>query len=169
VLQWLDRNGVDSKTVNFVQMPLGTAVTALQASHIDAIDLVEPLFTRWKAELTDLGTPLSAVADGRPVEIFGTVATKNFIEANSVVVRAAADALRMAARWANDPRNSREAAVTIADFTKVDSASVSAYPRLHFGERLDPALIQPSIDMMAKYAFLPRAFPAGDLFANLPG
>jgi hypothetical protein len=37
--------------------------------------------------------------------------------------------------------------------------------RLEFTDRLDPALIQPIIDVTARYGFLPQSFPAASLFA----
>jgi NitT/TauT family transport system substrate-binding protein len=166
VLQWLDNNGVDSKSVNFIEMPLQAALAALEGGHLDAATLVEPLFTRSKAELVDLGTPFAAVADGKPVQIFGTVATKGFVDENLDVVQRAAGALRRAARWANDPRNSKEAAAIVAGYTKIDITSVNAYPRLRFAENLDARYIQPSISMMAKYGFLSHDFAATDLFAS---
>jgi NitT/TauT family transport system substrate-binding protein len=169
VLQWLDRNGVDSKSVNFIEMSLASALGALEAGHLDAVDLIEPLFTRSKAEVIDLGTPFSAVADGKPVQIFGTIATKAFVDANPDIVRRAEGALRQAAKWANDPRNHSEAAVIIAGFTKIDLASVNAYPRMRFAERLDASFVQPPIDMLAKYGFLSRDFAAAELFAAMPG
>jgi NitT/TauT family transport system substrate-binding protein len=163
VLQWLDRSGVDSKSVNFIQMPLANAVTALQTGHVDAIDLVEPLYSRWKSDLIDLGTPFAAVADGKPVQIFGTVATKSFIDANLDLVKRLGGALRQAAHWANDSRNRREAAAIISDFTKVDVEAINAYPRLRFAESIDVATIQPAIDMLAKYGFISRSFAASEL------
>ena len=169
VLQWLDRNGVDSKSVNFIEMPLPSALSALEAGHLDAVNLIEPLFTRSKAEVIDLGTPFSAIANGRAVQIFGTIATKTLIEANPDVVKRAAGALRQAAKWANDPRNRSEAAAIISTFTKIDAASVNAYPRLRFAEKLDASFVQPPIDMLAKYGFLSHGFPATELFASIAG
>jgi NitT/TauT family transport system substrate-binding protein len=166
VLNWIDRNGGDSKTVNFIEMPMASTIAALQTGHIDAIDLIEPLYTRNKNDLTVLGTPFSAVADGKPVQIFGTVVTKPFADANPNIVRRAALALRAAAHWANDSRNHSEAAAIISGYTKVDAAAVDAYPRERFAETNDPAFVQPVIDMMARYEFLQRSFPATELFSG---
>jgi NitT/TauT family transport system substrate-binding protein len=166
VLQWLDRNGVDSKSVNFIEMALQSALAAMEAGHLDAVDLIEPLFSRSKAELIDLGTPFAAVADGKPVQIFGTVATKSFIEANPDLITRAAGALRQAARWANDPRNHSEAAEIIAGYTKIDVAAINSYPRLRFADANNPSYLQPPIDMLAKYGFLSHGFPATELLAS---
>ena len=38
--------------------------------------------------------------------------------------------------------------------------------RLSFAEHLDPAEMQPIIDAGARYGFLPKTFPAGDLFLS---
>ncbi len=44
---------------------------------------------------------------------------------------------------------------------------VKAIPRVQWGDALTPGLVQPVIDVMAKYAVLPQRFPAQDLF--VPG
>jgi ABC-type nitrate/sulfonate/bicarbonate transport system substrate-binding protein len=147
-------------------MALQSALAAMEAGHLDAVDLIEPLFSRSKAELIDLGTPFAAVADGKPVQIFGTVATKSFIEANPDLITRAAGALRQAARWANDPRNHSEAAEIIAGYTKIDVAAITSYPRLRFAEANNPSYLQPPIDMLAKYGFLSHSFPATELLAS---
>jgi NitT/TauT family transport system substrate-binding protein len=165
VLNWIDRNGGDSKSVNFIEMPMASTIAALQTGHIDAIDLIEPLYTCNKNDLTSLGNPFAAVADGKPVQIFGTVVTKTFADANPDVIKRAVVAMRAAAHWANDARNHSEAAAIISGYTKVDAAAVDAYPRERFAESNDPAYVQPVIDMMAKYDFLSRSFPASELFA----
>jgi NitT/TauT family transport system substrate-binding protein len=164
VLAWLDKSGVDAKSVMFVEMPLPTAVAAMQAGHVDAVDLVEPLYTLSKDAVIDLGTPLGAVAERKPVQIFATIAQKSFVAANPDAVARVASALRASARWANDPRNHAEAATIVAGYTKVDAATVNAYPRLRFAESNDAALVQPSIDMLARYAFIAHGFGAAELF-----
>src|SRR5207248_11458930 len=39
--------------------------------------------------------------------------------------------------------------------------------RVIYGERLDPSLMQPIISVAARYGIIPKAFPAGDMIADL--
>lgn len=143
---------------------LGAAAGSMVASLVRP-----PAYAQASKTLRYGMAPAEDSALGKPVQIFGTIATKAFVDANPDVVSRAAGALRLAAKWANDPRNHSEAAVIISSFTKIDPAYVNAYPRLHFAEKLDVSFVQPPIDMLAKYGFLSRDFPATELFATIPG
>jgi hypothetical protein len=39
--------------------------------------------------------------------------------------------------------------------------------RVIYGERLDPSLMQPIISVAARYGIIRKAFPAGDVVADL--
>ena len=70
-----------------------------------------------------------------------------------------------AAKWANTPKNFGEAATLLAAFTKVEPAIIAGYPRLAFAEANSPGLIQPVVDMLAKYTYIDHGFSAAALFA----
>ncbi len=53
----------------------------------------------------------------------------------------------------------------LSTLTKLDPAVLAGYPRIAYAEANNPGLLQPVIDMMAKYAFIPKAFPASELLA----
>jgi hypothetical protein len=53
----------------------------------------------------------------------------------------------------------------LATYTKIDAAVIGGYPRIAFAESNSPALVQPVIDMLARYTFIPHGFSASELFA----
>ena len=70
-----------------------------------------------------------------------------------------------AAHWYNtDPAGSVQA---VAELTKQDPAVVAKSVRSIFGETIEPALLQPVIDVGARYAMLKRSFPASEIIAQL--
>jgi NitT/TauT family transport system substrate-binding protein len=167
VLAWIDKNGGDWKSVNFVEMPPPQMPEAIVAKRIDGAAIVEPIFTRAKADLTDLGTNYSAANDGKPFQTLGIVAAKDWGDKNTPLAKKVAGAIHTAAKWANDPKNHDECATILGQITKIEPAVIAGYPRLMFAEANSPGLVQPIIDLMFKYEFLPKTFPATELF--VPG
>jgi ABC-type nitrate/sulfonate/bicarbonate transport system substrate-binding protein len=84
---------------------------------------------------------------------------------NAATAKNVAGAIHEAAKWANNPKNFAEAGTLLATFTKVDPAIIAGYPRLAFGESNNPGLIQPVVDLLAKYPYIPRGFSAAELLA----
>jgi NitT/TauT family transport system substrate-binding protein len=165
VLAWIEKNGADWKTVNFIEMPPPQMAAAITAKRIDGGAIVEPFFTSSKDDLFNLGYNYSAVNDNKAFQTLGVAASKDWFAKNAATGKKIAGAIHEAAKWANNPKNHAECATLLATFTKVDPAIIAGYPRLSFAESNNPGLLQPVIDMLAKYTFIPHGFAAGDLFA----
>jgi ABC-type nitrate/sulfonate/bicarbonate transport system substrate-binding protein len=77
------------------------------------------------------------------------------------VVKRFQKAMFATAAWANKNR-----ALSAQSLTKATKIVVEpAMKRTTYGEKLDPALMQPLIDATAKYGTLKSSFPAIDLVA----
>ena len=165
VLAWIDKNGGDWKTVNFIEMPPPQMAAAIGAKRIDGGAIVEPFFTASKNDLNNLGYNYSAVNDNKPFQTLGIAASKDWFDKNAATGKRVAAVIHEAAKWANNPKNFAEAATLLATFTKVEPAIIAGYPRLAFAESNNPGLLQPVIDVLAKYTFISHGFAAGELFA----
>jgi NitT/TauT family transport system substrate-binding protein len=162
VLQWIDKNGGDSKSVNFTEIPPAQQASAILAHRVDGSALVEPFYARARNDVDSIGYNYEAVAEGKPFQTLGIVGNATWLAQNGGVARKLADALHEAARWAN--RNHDEAARLLATFTKIDLAVIQTIPRMLFAEINNAAYVQPVIDMMAHYGVLAKTFAANDLF-----
>jgi len=165
-LAWIDENGGDSKSVNFVELPPPQQGAAIVAKRIDGAVIVEPFFTGAKNDVLYLGPTYSAVNDDKPFQTLGIAGSKTWVDANPTTARKVASAIHTAARWANNPKNHADAATILAQYTKVDPSVINAYPRLAFAERNSAGLVQPVVDLLARYTIIAKAFPAGELFAT---
>lgn len=165
LLQWLDVNGADSKSVHMVEVPPLSAGIAVTTGRIDAAILNEPHVSDAKGTLRPIGLTYSMVAGGKPFQTTGVVVNKPWADANLPLVRRLAGVVRESAQWAN--RNPDQAATLISKLMKIELDVVKAIPRVQWGESPSPALVQPVIDVMAKYAVLPQRFPAQEVF--VPG
>jgi len=162
LLLWLDTNGGDSKSMHVVEVPPLAQAAAVTAGRIDAAIMNEPHFSDARGALRQVGLTYSALAGGKAFQTTGVVVNKPWADANPAAVRRFAGVVRQSAQWAN--RNPDAAATLIANLMKMDLDMVKAIPRVQWGEAPAPALVQPVIDVMAKYDVLPRTFPAQELF-----
>jgi NitT/TauT family transport system substrate-binding protein len=160
-MAWIDKNGGDSRAVSFVEIPVSTQVSALGTKRVDAAVLVEPFLVQAREQTRVIGTPYGALAPA--LLTHGWVANKGWYDANGPTVKKLLGAIRASAIWAN--RNPEATAQMLATLTKLDPDVIHRMGRLAFGETLDAGQIQPTIDASARYGFLPRAFPASELFA----
>jgi hypothetical protein len=62
--------------------------------------------------------------------------------------------------WAN--KNPQKSGEILAKYTKLEPSTIATMARVHYAEQLTPALMQPLIDVAAKYNGF-QSFPAQDL------
>jgi ABC-type nitrate/sulfonate/bicarbonate transport system substrate-binding protein len=146
-------------------MPPPQMAAAIAAKRIDGAAIVEPFFTASKNDLSNLGYNYSAVNNDKAFQTLGIVVAKEYFDKNAATAKKVAGAVHEAAKWANNPKNFAEAGTLLAAFTKVDPAIIAGYPRLAFAESNNPGLIQPVVDMLAKYTYIAHGFSAAELFA----
>jgi len=160
VENWIDKTGGDSTTVKFIEIPPAAMTAALESGRVDAIETVEPFLDEAiRAGQHNLTSGYEAVAN--EFAIGAWYCTSSYASSHPEVLRRYAQAMAESARWAN--RNPREASEILAKWTK-QQLSATIPPSL-YGERLTPALIQPLIDVSAKYRTLKATFPAEEMIA----
>jgi ABC-type nitrate/sulfonate/bicarbonate transport system substrate-binding protein len=162
-MNWLDAGGGDAKSVRFIEVPPLALAVAVQNGRVDAAIINEPHFTDAKGTVREIGLTYAAVAGGKPFQATGVTANKAWADANPSSARRFAGVIYQTAQWAN--RNPDEAAALIAKLMKIDLGVVRSIPRVQWAEAPSTALVQPVIDVMAKYAILPRRFQAQEVFA----
>jgi NitT/TauT family transport system substrate-binding protein len=155
---WIDRNGGDSSTVKFVELQYSAMPGALAAGRIDAAYFTEPWLAVAKKSARLLGYPFGAVARDFLFGSWFTMST--WASAHPDLVARFAAAIRETALWAN--ANQAKSAEILSEYTKIDPSVVATMVRVRFGDSLTPSMMQPEIDVAARYGkFVP--FPAADL------
>lgn len=162
VQAWADQNGGDSNQIKFVEMPFVEMEGALVSGRIDAALLADPNATTLLAGGKTRPFTKAFDAIAKQFLIGGWFAKTDWIAANADTVRKFVAVMRESAEWANKPANYKQSAEILEKYTKV---AVGNANRIVYAERLDPALIQPSIDTAAKYGLVKAAFPASKLIA----
>jgi NitT/TauT family transport system substrate-binding protein len=158
--EWLERNGADLASVKFVELPFPQMLPALEAGRIDAAMIAEPFYTAAKGKVRVLASPYDVVANAKPFLISAYFTTDAFASAHPDAVAKFAAAIRQAAVWAN--KNHAASADILLKYTKLDPALAASMTRAYYGEQLAPQLLQPIIDIAAKYSKFP-SFPAAKI------
>lgn len=157
---WINENGGDASSVKFIEMPYSEMPAALTAGRIDATYVAEPFFAVVKKQVRILGYTHNAVAKQFLQSAWFTSAS--WATAHPDLVRRFAAAMRESALWANQKSNHARSGEILAKYSKIDPATIATMERAQFAERLTAALIQPAIDVSAKYGGF-AAFPADRL------
>lgn len=158
-LVWLDRNGGDSKRIKFVEMPFPAMNDAVQRGTVIGAVSVEP----WLSDARDKGMRTMAPSNGIAKVFVASawVGSHSWADAHPALVAPFVASIYTAGRWGN---NNHAAAIPIVSkYTKLPPEVLAKMRHGHFAESTDLKTIQPVIDAMVTYDFIPKGFPASDL------
>jgi NitT/TauT family transport system substrate-binding protein len=160
---WIDQNGGDSTKVKFVELPFPAMQAALDTGRVDAVMIAEPFLAEAKKVDRVIGSPYDAVSKDFLVSAYFINAAWGKDHAD--LLKRFIAAMYETAAWAN--RDHVKSADLLVQYTKIDPAMVSAMTRVRYGERLSAAMLQPVVDVSAKYGGFPT-YPAQQLIYTPP-
>jgi NitT/TauT family transport system substrate-binding protein len=158
VQAWIDKNGGDSSRVKFVEIAPAEQTAGLASGRIDGACISEPYIEPAKKVGRVLANCFDAVAPLFIVSAF--FSTLEWARANVDLVRRFQSAMKESALWAN--ANHDKSADILAKASKVNPQTVRSMYRAVYTDKLDPALMQPVVDVTAKYAGIER-FPVEEM------
>ena len=165
-LAWIDKNGGDTKSVHFVELPQSAAIAAVSEHRVDGTVLHYPQVQ----EALDSGKvrAMAPVYTGvSPFFVFaGFFTSKSYAQAHPDIVRKFMQTVYRAAAYTN--KHHAETVQMMADVTKVQPEVVAKMNRVDGATGLNPKDIQPAIDVAAKYHLISRDFPAAEMLQYAP-
>jgi NitT/TauT family transport system substrate-binding protein len=159
VQAWMTANGGILRGVKFVEIPFPAMAPGLQQGRIDAAQMTEPYITAAQGTIRPLADTFDSIANRFMVT--GWVATDAWIQEHLDETRRVAAALRKANEWANVHHG--ESADILIHRAKLPSEVGKTMARVTYGTTLDPALIQPVLDVAAKFGGLPKPMSAASM------
>ena len=96
-----------------------------------------------------------------PMLLFGFFATESWLAANKDTALKFAAGIKQAAQWAN--ANQKASALLLTKFTDLAPAVANTMGRATYATTIEPAMIQPAVDYMVKYGFLPKPIDPSQL------
>jgi len=161
---WIDKNGGDSRSVKFVEVPVPEMAAAIETHRVDAAALFEPGITLAMAtgSFKVLGNTSAAVASHWLTSVW--FSTDTYVQKNPDATRRFVSAIRQGALWSNSHR--AESSVILAKYTKLAPDLAARMVRDEQGTVLNPELLQPNLDVLARYNALPNPVTIGQLVWN---
>lgn len=164
-LAWMDKNGGDSSTLKYVEIPASASLAAMEAGRIVASAVYEPVLTAAieSGKVRVLGDTYEAIGNHWPVAVlFGTTkwvdehrdAVRRFLtvtqEANVYVTAHEADMQPLQAQYGG----------------VIDPALFSKMHHAARGVPIEPGDLQPIIDAIVKYKVIANPIKASDIICS---
>jgi NitT/TauT family transport system substrate-binding protein len=164
IANWVDKDGGDSKTIKWVEIPNSAEAEAIATHRVDCCQLNEPAYTDAVAagKVRPLGDGLSSSAIASRFVIAVFFANRDFAQKNPELVRGFARVTYEASAYTNT--HHAETAQMMSEVTKIPIDVIRRMNRPPSATVGDPALLQPVIDVAAKYGNITQAFPAKDAY-----
>ena len=160
---WMDKNGGDSKTMKFLEIPNSAMATALAEHRVDVGGINEPELTaaREAGKVRILAPCYSAIADRFVVTLFFT--NRDWAAKHPDALNRWIRTTYEAATYTNAHR--AETVPLVSEITKIPPEIIQKISRVLCATSSDFSLLQPAIDAAAKYKSITSGFPAKDLFS----
>jgi NitT/TauT family transport system substrate-binding protein len=159
VVKWIDVHGGDSRTTKTIEIGLAEAPNAIMAGRIDAYPIVEPILSNVGDQLRFIGYPYDSI--GKRMALGLHVADNDWLTKNKALAQRFVAALKDAASWANS--SPAGAGLILQKIANVPAASIAKMHHAVFAERVEAGSIQPEIDVLAEYNYIPRKYNVADI------
>ncbi len=161
---WLDQNGGDSKTIQFVEIPIAAQLAALSEGRIAAGGIINPFLseaiTSGQARL--FAPFYSAIAN--KFMLSGWFTTADFIAKHRDGIAKFQRIVETSSAWAN--AHHTETIPMLATWSGVTLDQAAHLTRMTVGTRIAAEDVQPVIDLLAKYGVLAKAFDAHEMIVT---
>jgi len=161
---WIDKNGGDSTSVKWLELPFPSMAAALAAHRVDAATIVEPFVSDAKAVARPLTAPFDAIDLTTPATTW--FANTAWLQTQPAVAAKVLDVFRRAGTWAKD--HPKESGAILVHYAPIKPETLAVMTRSTYGVMLVPSEIQAQIDAGVKYGDIDHALSAADLIWKAP-
>ena len=157
--EWLRANGADTSTIKMYELPFPTMAAAIEHGTVAAALIGEPFFNFARDQIRVFAKPFDIIA--KSFYIGAWFANRDWARSNAEVLRRFSGAVYETARWANAHQG--DTLQILSKVTKIEIERVRTMNRIEWATSLDPKLMQPVLDIAAKYKLIDRPVAATDL------
>jgi NitT/TauT family transport system substrate-binding protein len=166
LMNWIDQHGGDSNSVKYLELSPSAASAALLSGRVDAATMANPMLAATLNTKKAKVYAWSCDSVGKYYLQAGYFCTTDYAAKNADVVMRFARVVAEASAYTNT--HLAETVDMIAKFTDVAPEDVANMTRVTCGTKLDPAQIQPVVDVALKYKLIPARFDAREMFVPAP-
>jgi NitT/TauT family transport system substrate-binding protein len=160
---YVDQTGGDSKTIKIIEVPAAASVEALQAGRISAATMNEPAVSQSLAagNMRTLTNPNASISKHFLEALFAVMAPVAVTKADAM--QRLAQAMHESSVYTNT--HLADTVDLVAGYSGIAPDVVAHSARFVDALTIDPALIQPVIDVLVKYGLTSPSFPASQLIS----
>ena len=161
IVTWMDKNGGDSKTLKWVEIPNSVAAISLVEHRTDVATLNEPqLNAALESGKVRVIGDIGAVADHYAITVY--FANADWAAKHPDAIKRWVRVTYEAAAYTN--AHKAETAAMMSEVTKIPMTVFQKMTRSDHATTSDPALLQGAIDSAARYKYIPRGFNAKEAY-----
>lgn len=157
---WVEQHGGNPKSIKFVEIPFTAAAAAVDAGRVAAAEISNPNYAVALETGKFRTIPVMDSIAQQYIEV-AWVTTKDFSTKNPQIVRAFARAYAESVTYT--AAHHEETAPLMAEFTGISLGTIQRMARALAWPTVQPAQLQPVIDVSAKFAAIKQRFPAVEL------
>ncbi|HXP92473.1 MAG TPA: ABC transporter substrate-binding protein [Candidatus Binatia bacterium] len=163
-LAWLDHSQVDISKVHFITLPFNEMAVGIESGLADAALITEPWLSAAvrTGKFRILAKPYDVIAPQFLIGVWFT--TSEWYAEHSDIAKRFVKVIYETARWAN--AHHEQTAKLLSQTSKVDVQTILSMTRTPYPTILDPALVQPPLDMAFKYHAIDHALNASNLIVK---
>lgn len=164
---WMDKNGADSQSLKWVEIPNSAALEALTQHRIDIYAVNGPYLYAALAggKVRSIAPAYNAISEHFVFQLY--FANADWAAKHRDAIRRWVRVTYEAAAYSN--AHGAETAPLMSDVTKIPLPIVQKMFRVQAATSSDPRFLQPAIDAAAKYKSISRPFRAEELYFNVAG
>jgi NitT/TauT family transport system substrate-binding protein len=163
---WVEATGGNPKSVTYLEVPFPQMLDAVAGGQVDAAFVVDPFLSaglsNGSVKLVDW--PYNKVQKNIPIGMYA--ATEQYIAKNPQVIRSFVKAYNKGVDWANANAGSDEWKTIISGYTKLPVERLEKLKVPPFHKAIDPAKLQPTIDLMKKFGLLRDSLSAKSIVSE---
>jgi NitT/TauT family transport system substrate-binding protein len=162
VMEWIDKNGGDSRRVKLVEIPQTLMGDAVAGGRVAAAVMAEPAVTAALNAGKVRGLSKSYAYIGNHFFVSCWFSSREWADRNPDVIRRFRIAINRAGEWAT--KNPEAAAAILHKYMNI---TVARAREVH-AKTSEPSMVQPVIDAAVKYKYLDRQMDAREIIWTAP-
>ena len=165
ILAWLAKNGADSTKVNVTEVSGAEAGAAIARGTIAGAVMPEPFLSGAVAngEVRVFAKCFDAI--GNDLMLSGWFATTDWLGKNAETAKRFARVIYQTAAWAN--ANRERSGEILQKYAHFSDATLHAITRATYARTLQPAMINPTLQLAATYLFTAKPVAGSDIIRNI--
>lgn len=163
VRNWIDLNGGDSKSAKYIELTLNSMAPAIDSGRVDAAVMDVAGIGSTKDRLRTIASTYDSYAPMFQASYW--CANTDWVNKNKDLAKKVVAVIKEASIWANG--HAREANTLYTHHSKYTLEQLEALPPPIYATSTGPDMLQPCINVAAKYDAIRKAFPAKDLISSV--